>query len=115
MPTTIKTVFQALFDPHDFAWKNNYTRAVASKIHSCHTAVQGYHCYQCSNQDCGHTQLQYHSCGNRHCTFCGTLKKVIIRFLVNKTGKTIVITLLKFQKTNVLNKGYITVQLREQM
>ncbi len=75
MSTTIKTGFQALFDPHDFAWKNSYTRAVAAKIHSCHTAAQGYHCYQCSNRDCGHMQLQYHSCGNRHCTFCGTLKK----------------------------------------
>jgi len=75
MSTTIKTDFQALFAPHDFTWKNSYTRAVAAKIHSCHTAALGYHCYQCSNQDCGHMQLQYHSCGNRHCTFCGTLKK----------------------------------------
>lgn len=75
MSTTIKADFQALFDPNGFAWINSYTRAVASKIHSCHTAAQGYHCYQCSNQDCGHTQVQYHSCGNRHCAFCGTLKK----------------------------------------
>jgi len=75
MSKTIKADFQALFDPHDFAWKNSYTQTVASKIHSCHTAAQGYHSYQCSNKECRHTRLQYHSCGNRHCTFCGTLKK----------------------------------------
>lgn len=35
----------------------------------------GYHCYQCNNDRCLHTHTQYHSCGNRHCPFCGGFKK----------------------------------------
>ena len=71
----LKSRFQALFNPESFAYKNAYTRSIASRIFKCHTNDLGYHCYQCNNSDCGHRQLQYHSCGNRHCCFCGTLKK----------------------------------------
>ncbi len=71
----LKSRFQALFNPGLFAYKNTYTRSIASRIFKCHTAELGYHCYHCNNAECGHRQLQYHSCGNRHCCFCGTLKK----------------------------------------
>ncbi len=75
MKTRLKSQFQALFDPQRFNYKNEYTRSIASRIFICHRQEMGYHCYQCDNPDCRHTHLQYHSCGNRHCCFCGTLKK----------------------------------------
>ena len=71
----VKKDFQNAFMPADYQYKNAYTRNVLSQIHRCHTRHLGYHCYQCSNQDCLHTHTQYHSCGNRHCPFGGTLKK----------------------------------------
>jgi hypothetical protein len=70
-----KSAFQRLFSCSNYQAKNEYTRRVLSRIHHCHTKALGYHCYQCSNQECLHTHTQYHSCGNRHCPFCGTLKK----------------------------------------
>lgn len=71
--TTNKSSFQRLFS--QFKAKNQYTQAVLNKISRCHTAALGYHCYRCDNADCLHAHTQYHSCGNRHCPFCGTLKK----------------------------------------
>jgi len=73
--TTNKGAFQRLFSNDNFKAKNAYTQAILHKISSCHTLALGYHCYQCNNEDCQHTHTQYHSCGNRHCPFCGTLKK----------------------------------------
>jgi hypothetical protein len=55
--------------------KTGYTQAILDRISHCHTLALGYHCYQCDNADCQHTHTQYHSCGNRHCPFCGTFKK----------------------------------------
>ena len=75
MRSALKNRFQSVFNPEGFSFKNTYTRCVVSKIYTCHTAVRGYHCFQCNNRDCSDIRLQYHSCGNRHCSFCGTLKK----------------------------------------
>lgn len=71
----LKSQFQGLFDPQLFSYKNQYTQSIVSKIFKCHRHEIGYHCYHCNNPECGHRHLQYHSCGNRHCCFCGTLKK----------------------------------------
>lgn len=70
-----KSAFQSLFACSNYRAKNEYTKGVFSRIHNCHTKDLGYHCYQCSNEECLHTHTQYHSCGNRHCPFCGTFKK----------------------------------------
>ena len=70
-----KTAFQRLFSSSKFQCKNQYTKGVFSQIEKCHTKDLGYHCYQWNNSDCMHTHTQYHSCGNRHCPFCGTFKK----------------------------------------
>ena len=70
-----KTAFQQLFDPLKFECKNQYIQGIFSQIHKCHTKDLGYHCYQCNNPDCLDSHTQYHSCGNRHCPFCGTFKK----------------------------------------
>lgn len=73
--STNKTAFQRLFSCLDFQPNNEYTRSILDKISRCHTKDLGYHSYQCNNPDCLHTHTRYHSCGNRHCPFCGTLKK----------------------------------------
>ena len=70
-----KTAFQSLFACSNYVPKNQYTTGVLSRIHHCHSKDLGYHCYQCNNKECLHTHIQYHSCGNRHCPFCGTFKK----------------------------------------
>lgn len=49
--------------------------AVLSAIARCRTASLGHHLYVCSNNDCGHSVMQYHSCRNRHCPHCGNSKK----------------------------------------
>lgn len=44
-------------------------------IRSCRTAVLGGHIDKCNH--CGHTQLSYNSCRNRHCNKCQYLKQVV--------------------------------------
>lgn len=75
MNQPVSRSFQHLFDPHRFTFKNGYTRTVFSKIFSCRTSRMGFHLYECNNPDCGHHHMQYHSCGDRHCCFCGAMKK----------------------------------------
>ena len=48
---------------------NPYSKRVFGQLSSCRTLANGYHLSQCS--DCGHQQMQFHGCGNRHCLFCG--------------------------------------------
>jgi len=54
---------------------NPYSQAVFKKISHCHTAHIGSHLYRCSEVECNKEKLQYHSCGNRHCPNCGSMKK----------------------------------------
>lgn len=48
---------------------NPYSKSVFGQLSTCRTLANGYHLSQCS--DCGHQQMQFHGCGNRHCLFCG--------------------------------------------
>src|SRR5215831_16237101 len=43
---------------------------VMSAIENCRTAALGGHVARCENEKCGHTQIAYNSCGNRHCPKC---------------------------------------------
>lgn len=54
---------------------NPFSQAVFNKLSKCHTAGIGVHHYQCNDATCKHEHLQYHSCGNRHCPNCGSMKK----------------------------------------
>lgn len=54
---------------------NSYSQKVFRDIASCHTESKGKHVYKCDNASCGHIHYQYHSCGNRHCLFCGSSKR----------------------------------------
>jgi len=41
-----------------------------SAIEDCRTAALGGHVARCENDKCGHTQIAYNSCRNRHCPKC---------------------------------------------
>ena len=43
---------------------------VMSAIERCRTAALGGHIARCENPACGHTEIAYNSCGNRHCPKC---------------------------------------------
>jgi Transposase zinc-binding domain len=43
---------------------------VMSAIENCRTAALGGHVARCENDKCGHTQIAYNSCRNRHCPKC---------------------------------------------
>jgi hypothetical protein len=43
---------------------------VMSAIERCRTAALGGHVARCENAACGHTEIAYNSCGNRHCPKC---------------------------------------------
>jgi len=44
-------------------------------IEACRTSVLGGHRDKCDSEDCGHVELSYNSCRNRHCPKCQTLQK----------------------------------------
>src|ERR1700726_1594151 len=43
---------------------------VMSAIEGCRTSALGGHVARCENDKCGHTQIAYNSCRNRHCPKC---------------------------------------------
>lgn len=56
-----------------------HIRSTLTKIGHCRTANLGYHLLECQSahpqeSSCGHSQMQFHSCGNRHCPNCGGLR-----------------------------------------
>lgn len=67
--------FQSLFSKPYISKLNPYSQSVLRKISTCHTPQNGYHLLQCNNENCKDMKQQYHSCGNRHCPYCGNMKK----------------------------------------
>jgi hypothetical protein len=64
-----------IFRDHGAAWRDANAGHVSlgqlqvmSAIESCRTAALGGHVAAC--EDCGHTQIAYNSCRNRHCPKC---------------------------------------------
>lgn len=60
---------QGIFSKAQRLGFNPYSKSVFGQLSTCRTLANGYHLSQCS--DCGHQQMQFHGCGNRHCLFCG--------------------------------------------
>ena len=54
---------------------NSFSQQVFSRLARCHTAASGMHTYSCDNTECKNVHYQYHSCGNRHCMFCGMFRR----------------------------------------
>jgi hypothetical protein len=66
-----------IFRRHGQAWRQANAGHVSlgqlkvmSAIENCRTAALGGHVARCENDKCGHTQIAYNSCRNRHCGKC---------------------------------------------
>jgi hypothetical protein len=66
-----------IFRRHGQAWRQANAGHVSlgqlkvmSAIENCLTAALGGHVTRCENDKCGHTQIAYNSCRNRHCGKC---------------------------------------------
>ena len=66
-----------IFRRHGPAWRQANAGHVSlgqlkvmSAIENCRTAALGGHVMRCENETCGHTQIAYNSCRNRHCPKC---------------------------------------------
>jgi len=66
-----------IFRDHGAAWRKANAGHVSldqlkvmSAIERCRTAALGGHVARCENEDCGHTEIAYNSCRNRHCPKC---------------------------------------------
>jgi Putative transposase/Transposase zinc-binding domain len=66
-----------IFRDHGPAWRSANAGHVSldqlkvmSAIEDCRTAALGGHVLRCENDKCGHTQIAYNSCRNRHCPKC---------------------------------------------
>jgi hypothetical protein len=66
-----------IFRRHGPAWRQANAGHVSlgqlkvmSAIENCRTAALGGHVSRCENDKCGHTQIAYNSCRNRHCNKC---------------------------------------------
>jgi predicted nucleic acid-binding Zn ribbon protein len=74
--TAPRSTLQQLLQKHALPFnKNAHATKVLQRIKNCRTSALGYHVYQCTGDDCGHIQYQYHSCRDRHCPNCGAVKK----------------------------------------
>jgi len=75
-----KNWIQSLFLQHGERFrKENNLSAVQLKamgaIEKCSTERSGFHSFICDS--CGHTEIAYNSCQNRHCPYCQWLKQEI--------------------------------------
>ena len=66
-----------IFRDHGPAWREANRGHVSldqlkvmSAIERCRTAALGGHVARCENAACGHTEISYNSCRNRHCPKC---------------------------------------------
>jgi hypothetical protein len=66
-----------IFRDHGAAWRSANAGHVSldqlkvmSAIERCRTAALGGHVARCENPACGHTEIAYNSCRNRHCPKC---------------------------------------------
>lgn len=71
---SIQQIFQ-MFSGSGFGevnWNKEQMKAAAAII-NCRTPILGGHACECEN--CGHIEISYNSCRNRHCPLCGGLAK----------------------------------------
>lgn len=74
--STVQDLFLDSFPDYEKKYRLSADQAkVARDIRSCKTSALGSRSYECST--CGHTQVSYNSCRNRHCTQCQRVNKEI--------------------------------------
>ncbi len=52
-----------------------HKKKVFTNLSQCRTEALGYHRDKCDNPDCGHVQVSYNSCRDRHCPKCNGIKR----------------------------------------
>lgn len=74
--TTVQDLFVAYYPKYKETYTPSLEQAkAANDIMRCRTAEIGGHAYEC--ESCGHTQVRYNSCRNRHCTMCQGVNKEV--------------------------------------
>jgi hypothetical protein len=74
--TTVQDVLLAFYQKYKEKYRSSLEQTKAVKdIMRCRTANLGGHAYECDT--CGHTQVRYNSCRNRHCTMCQGVNKEV--------------------------------------
>ena len=73
---TVQNVFRTFFQKYKNQYNLSFEQAKAAKaMMDCRTAALGGNAYGC--EGCGHTQVSYNSCRNRHCTLCQGVNKAV--------------------------------------
>jgi len=73
---TVHSVFREHYDTYLSHYTPSLIQAKTAKdILNCKTNELGAHSYGCDT--CGHQQITYNSCRNRHCTLCQGVKKEV--------------------------------------
>jgi hypothetical protein len=74
--TTVQDIFRAFYPQYKEKYKPSPEQAkAANDIIRCRTSQLGGHAYEC--ETCGHTQVRYNSCRNRHCSMCQGVNKEV--------------------------------------
>jgi hypothetical protein len=74
--STVQDVLFMSYPQYKEKYRPSMEQAKAAKdIMNCRTATLGSHSYEC--ETCGHNQVSYNSCRNRHCTMCQGVTKEI--------------------------------------
>jgi hypothetical protein len=74
--TTVQDLFQTFYPQYKENYRPSMEQAKAAKgILNCRTSTLGGHAYEC--ETCGHTEVRYNSCRNRHCTLCQGVNKAV--------------------------------------
>lgn len=70
----IQDVFNKFYPKFKKAYSTSFVQdKSAFDIMNCRTSVMGGHVDEC--ESCGHINISYNSCGNRHCPLCQTIPK----------------------------------------
>jgi hypothetical protein len=81
----IQDIFHKFYSQYRERYAPYNQQAKAAKdIMRCKTAALGGHAYEC--EECGHTEVRYNSCRNRHCPLCQGVNKAV---WVDKRSKDI--------------------------
>lgn len=74
--TTVQDLFLTFYPKYKEKYKPSMEQAKAAKdMMNCKSSVLGGHAYGCDT--CGHTEVRYNSCRNRHCTLCQGVNKAV--------------------------------------
>lgn len=74
--TSVQDIFRAFYPHYKEKYKPSSEQAkAANDIIRCRTSELGGHAYEC--ETCGHTQVRYNSCRNRHCSMCQGVNKEV--------------------------------------